>query len=167
MKKVLALMLALCMVFLMAACAGTTKTDSTTAPADNAETNTESTEKKTIAFLPPAMISPYYASCINGAKPQAEALGYELLVSAPDSESDYASQVQLVEDMIARGVDGIIICAINTDAIVTAVKKANEAGIPVVMFNVQDELADGRSTAMSPMTSVRAAQRSPITWPRS
>ena len=67
-------MLALCMVFLMAACAGTTKTDSTTAPADNAETNTESTEKKTIAFLPPAMISPYYASCINGAKPQAEAL---------------------------------------------------------------------------------------------
>ena len=86
MKKVLALMLALCMVFLMAACAGTTKTDSTTAPADNAETNTESTEKKTIAFLPPAMISPYYASCINGAKPQAEALGYELLVSAPDSE---------------------------------------------------------------------------------
>lgn len=30
MKKVLALMLALCMVFLMAACAGTTKTDSTT-----------------------------------------------------------------------------------------------------------------------------------------
>lgn len=144
MKKVLALMLALCMVFLMAACAGTTKTDSTTAPADNAETNTESTEKKTIAFLPPAMISPYYASCINGAKPQAEALGYELLVSAPDSESDYASQVQLVEDMIARGVDGIIICAINTDAIVTAVKKANEAGIPVVMFNVQDELADGK-----------------------
>ena len=50
MKKVLALMLALCMVFLMAACAGTTKTDSTTAPADNAETNTESTEKKTIAL---------------------------------------------------------------------------------------------------------------------
>lgn len=41
MKKVLALMLALCMVFLMAACAGTTKTDSTTAPADNAETNTK------------------------------------------------------------------------------------------------------------------------------
>ena len=90
------------------------------------------------------MISPYYASCINGAKPQAEALGYELLVSAPDSESDYASQVQLVEDMIARGVDGIIICAINTDAIVTAVKKANEAGIPIVMFNVQNELADGK-----------------------
>lgn len=99
--------------------------------------------EKTIAFLPPAMISPYYASCISGAEPVAEELGYELLVAAPNSESDYASQVQLVEDMITREVDGIIVCAINTDAIVTAVKKANEAGIPVVMFNVQNELADG------------------------
>ena len=133
MKKVLALMLALCMVFLMAACAGTTKTDSTTAPADNAETNTESTEKKTIAFLPPAMISPYYASCINGAKPQAEALGYELLVSAPDSESDYASQVQLVEDMIARGVDGIIICAINTDAIVIELIRGIAGSVGIIL----------------------------------
>ncbi len=100
-------------------------------------------EKKSIAFLPPAMISPYYASCISGAEPVAEELGYELLVTAPASESDYAGQIQLVEDMLARDVDGIIICAINTDAIVTAVKKANEAGVPVVMFNVQNELAEG------------------------
>ena len=100
-------------------------------------------ETKTIAFLPPAMTSPYYASCISGATPVAEELGYELLVSAPQSESDYAAQVQLVEDMLTRGVDGIILCAINTDAIVTAVKRANEAGVPVVMFNVQNELADG------------------------
>lgn len=100
-------------------------------------------EKKSIAFLPPAMISPYYATCIAGAEPVAEELGYELLVAAPPSESDYAGQIQLVEDMLARGVAGIIVCAINTDAIVTAVKKANEAGVPVVMFNVQNELAEG------------------------
>lgn len=101
----------------------------------------------TIAFLPPAMISPYYASCINGAKPVAEELGYELLVTAPESESDYAAQVQLMEDMVNRGVDGIVVCAINTDAIVTGVKAANAAGIPVVMFNVQNELADGEVAA--------------------
>ena len=102
---------------------------------------------ETIAFLPPAMISPYYASCIAGAQPKAEELGYEFLVTAPESESDYAAQVQLMEDMVNRGVDGIIVCAINTDAIVTGVKRANEAGIPVVMFNVQDELASGEVAA--------------------
>lgn len=101
----------------------------------------------TIAFLPPAMISPYYASCISGAKPVAEELGYELLVTAPESESDYAAQVQLMEDMVNRGVNGIVVCAINTDAIVTGVKAANAAGIPVVMFNVQNELADGEVAA--------------------
>lgn len=100
-------------------------------------------EKKTIAFLPPAMTSPYYASCIAGAEPVAKELGYDFKVAAPQTESDYAAQVQLVEDMITLGVDGIILCAINTDAIVTAVLKANAANIPVVMFNVQHELADG------------------------
>ena len=33
-------------------------------------------EKKSIAFLPPAMISPYYATCIAGAEPVAEELGF-------------------------------------------------------------------------------------------
>lgn len=167
MKKVLALMLALCMVFLMAACAGTTKTDSTTAPADNAETNTESTEKKTIAFLPPAMISPYYASCINGAKPQAEALGYELLVSAPDSESDYASQVQLVEDMIAAALTASSsVPSIPTPSSPLS-RRPTRPGSPSSCLTFRTSWPTARSTAMSPMTSVRAAQRSPITWPRS
>jgi ribose transport system substrate-binding protein len=46
--------------------------------------------------------------------------------------------------MITRGVKGVILCAINADAIVTAVKKCNSAGIPVVMFNTQDKLAGGK-----------------------
>ncbi|MEA5065449.1 MAG: hypothetical protein VB065_05295, partial [Eubacteriales bacterium] len=41
-----------------------------------------------IGFLPPAMTSPFYASCIEGAKPVAEAFGYELLIMAPPSEDD-------------------------------------------------------------------------------
>ena len=38
-----------------------------------------------LGFLPPAMTSPFYASCIEGATPVAEALGYELVVMAPES----------------------------------------------------------------------------------
>jgi ABC-type sugar transport system substrate-binding protein len=36
-----------------------------------------------IAFLPPAMTSPFYASCIEGAQPVAEAAGYTLTVMRP------------------------------------------------------------------------------------
>jgi ribose transport system substrate-binding protein len=46
------------------------------------------TKVKEIAFLPPAMISPYYASCIKGAEPVAKALGYKLVVASPEKESD-------------------------------------------------------------------------------
>ena len=103
--------------------------------------------KKTLAFCPPAMISPYYQSVIKGAQEAADKLGYNLITLAPDSESNYAAQVQIVEDQITKKVDGIILCAINTDAIVSAVRKANQANIPVVMFNTQNELTGGAQVA--------------------
>ncbi len=113
------------------------------APAAAAPAEPAPAAGKTFALVPPAMISPYYASVIKGAQAAAGSLGHELLILAPESESDYAAQVQIVEDMITQQVDGIILCAINADAIISAVKKANEANIPVVMFNTQNELAEG------------------------
>ena len=93
-----------------------------------------------LGFLPPAMTSPFYASCIEGATPVADALGYELVVMAPESEDDYAAQTSMMEDFITQGVKGIAVCGINLDALIPAIKKANEAGIPVVMFNTITEL---------------------------
>jgi len=108
-----------------------------------AETTTPASGTKTIALIPPAMISPYYASVIKGAQAMTDTLGYKLVIVAPQSESDYAAQVQIVEDEITQKVDGIILCAIDTDAIISAVKKANTANIPVVMFNTPNELSSG------------------------
>ena len=93
-----------------------------------------------LGFLPPAMTSPFYASCIEGATPVADALGYELVIMAPESEDDYATQTSMMEDFITQGVKGIAVCGINLDALIPAIKKANEAGIPVVMFNTITEL---------------------------
>ncbi|MDO4547556.1 MAG: sugar ABC transporter substrate-binding protein [Clostridia bacterium] len=102
-----------------------------------------------IGFLPPAMTSPFYAACIEGATPVAEAYGYDLLIMAPPSEDDYATQMSMMEDMITRGVAGIAVCGINLDALIPGIKKANEAGIPVVMFNTITEIADGEVYAYS------------------
>lgn len=93
-----------------------------------------------LGFLPPAMTSPFYASCIEGATPVADALGYELVIMAPESEDDYATQTSMMEDLITQGVKGIAVCGINLDALIPAIKKANEAGVPVVMFNTITEL---------------------------
>ena len=117
MKKVLAIVLAMLMVLSCSAMA-----------ADQ------------LGFLPPAMTSPFYASCIEGATPVATALGYELVVMAPEAEDDYATQTSMMEDMITQGVKGIAVCGINLDALIPAIKKANEAGVPVVMFNTITEI---------------------------
>ena len=117
MKKVLAIVLAMLMVLSCSALA-----------ADQ------------LGFLPPAMTSPFYAACIEGATPVATALGYELVIMAPEAEDDYATQTSMMEDMITQGVKGIAVCGINLDGLIPAIKKANEAGVPVVMFNTITEI---------------------------
>ncbi len=49
-----------------------------------------------------------------------------------DAQDSPEKQVSHVEDLIARKVDVIILNPVDSDAIVTAVMEANEAGIPVI-----------------------------------
>ena len=96
-----------------------------------------------IAIVPPGMVSPFYSGIISGAKPAAGKLGYKFVVVAPERESDFAGQAKIVEDMVENGVSGIALCAINIEAIASSVKKANEAKIPVVVFNSLTDLPSG------------------------
>jgi ribose transport system substrate-binding protein len=96
-----------------------------------------------IAFVPPGMVSPFYAGVISGAKPQATKMGYKFVIVAPERESDFAGQAKIVEDMVENKVSGIALCAINIEAIASSVKKANEARIPVVIFNSLSDLPSG------------------------
>ena len=56
-------------------------------------------------------------------------------VVAAEKESDYFGQVSVVEQELQKGVAAIAINPIDANAIVTAVKKANESNIPVFFEN--------------------------------
>lgn len=58
-------------------------------------------------------------------KDHEEVNAYQVGPQTPDP----ASQVALINDLIAKGVDAIIVVPIDPEAIVPAFKKANEAGI--------------------------------------
>ncbi len=161
MKKTIAMILTmLTIVGLMAGCSAgngaeaptqesakseATKAEETTKASESAEAEkpANSGEKLELALVPPAMESPFYAAVIEGARPKAEELGYDLTVLSPEKNDDAAGQVKIVEDLVQRGVGGIAVCAHDDKAIVTAVKKANEAGIPIVIFNSLTDLPDG------------------------
>lgn len=142
-KSVLILGLVLVLVLGLMACSNSATTGKTS------ETTAAVADMGEIAFIPPAMESPFYAATIEGAKPAAEKLGYKLLVLSPEKPDDYAGQVKIIEDMVQKKVKGIAICAHDDKAIVTAVLKANEANIPIVIFNSLTDLPGGKVYAYS------------------
>ena len=75
------------------------------------------------------MSVPYYKSMVDAASNAAKEQGMEFTYI--DAQDDINKQVSDVEDLIAKGVDIILIDAKDPVAIVPAVKEAKEAGIPV------------------------------------
>ena len=100
-------------------------------------------ETKEIAMISPALTSTFYKATNAGATEMAAEYGWKLYKLAPARETDFQKQVSMVEDMITREVDAIALCAINDKAVVSAVKKANEAGIPIFVFNSLTEFPEG------------------------
>lgn len=52
-----------------------------------------------------------------------------------DAGGDVARQIAQVEDLIQQGVDSIIIWPTNGEAVIPAVRKAHQEGIPVIVTN--------------------------------
>lgn len=54
-----------------------------------------------------------------------------------DSRLDVAQQISGIENLISQGVNGIVVNAVDSDAVVPAILAANDAGIPVVTLDVE------------------------------
>lgn len=66
----------------------------------------------------------------QGIQDEAERLGVKVTVL--DGQSNSQVQLGQIEDSLAKKVDAIILAPANSDELVPGVKKANEAGIPVI-----------------------------------
>lgn len=89
------------------------------------------------------MASEYWIAMAKGIEDKAAELGVEVTILAASSESDMAGQLQILEDMLAGGYDGIGVAPISDTNLINGVAKACEMGIPVVDLDQQfnsDEL---------------------------
>jgi ribose transport system substrate-binding protein len=73
--------------------------------------------------------NPFFVTLRDGAQAAADDLGVTLVVV--DSQDDPATEAANIEDLIAQGVDAILINPTDSDAIVPSIEAANAAGIPV------------------------------------
>lgn len=97
------------------------------------EAKPEEPEKIIIGYSMPQQIDEFQINLTEGLKDEAKELGIELVLV--DSQNSPEKQTADMEDLIAQGVDLILVAPMDADAIVPSVEKANEAGIPVVTID--------------------------------
>jgi ribose transport system substrate-binding protein len=64
-----------------------------------------------------------------------QALNVEVLWNGPATETEYSRQIQIVDSMIARHVDGLAISAQDRTALDSSLDRAAREGIPVTVFD--------------------------------
>lgn len=74
--------------------------------------------------------NPFFVNVKKGIDNEAKANGSK--VETFDAQNDSSKQNNQISDLITKKVDVIIVNPVDSDAIVPSVKKANQAGIPVI-----------------------------------
>jgi ribose transport system substrate-binding protein len=93
-------------------------------------------DKMVFALVPKAMNNPFFDLARDGCKKaEADSNGaYECLYIGPGEHTE-AEQVQIVQDLITRKVDGIAVSPSNAAAMAGALKAAKAAGIPTLTWD--------------------------------
>jgi ABC-type sugar transport system substrate-binding protein len=88
---------------------------------------------KKIAFLQTLATHPYVAATTKSFRARAEALGMEVVFFT--SMLDAALQAQQIDDAIARKFDLAVVVPTSEQAVIPALVRAKQAGVPVVIVN--------------------------------
>jgi ribose transport system substrate-binding protein len=95
-----------------------------------------------VALVMKSLANEFFVTMADGATAHQAASGgaYTLIVNGIRNESDLSQQVALVEQMMAQGVDAIVIAPADSRALVPVLAKAQQQKIVVV--NIDNKLDD-------------------------
>lgn len=90
-----------------------------------------------IAVIVKTANSNFWQNVRSGAEAGGKTLGdkYQITFQGPEAETQVAEQVNMVDNAVNRKVAGIVLSPSDPDALVPAIKKAWENGIPVVLID--------------------------------
>jgi len=91
--------------------------------------------KKTIAVIPKGVSHHFWQSVKAGADAAGKDLNVDIIWKGAAQETDIAGQINIVEDMINRRVDGIVLAPSHGDSLVPMVERAQNQNIPVTIFD--------------------------------
>jgi ribose transport system substrate-binding protein len=91
--------------------------------------------QKTVAVIPKGTSHIFWLTVQAGAVAAGKQFHLNIEWNGPAQETEYARQIQIVDSMIARRVDGIVLAAADRKSLVQPVDRAMAAGIPVTIFD--------------------------------
>ncbi|MDN5342753.1 MAG: ribose transport system substrate-binding protein [Oceanotoga sp.] len=90
-------------------------------------------KSRTIALSVSSMNNGFFVGLEKGVRDRAEELQINYVLA--NANGSVMKQLSDIEDLITQNVDALIVNALDGDAIIPAVKKANKAGIPILFLD--------------------------------
>lgn len=142
MKRLLALALVIVMaVSLLTACGTAKKAEESTGQSSQQASDQQKpaeSKKWKIATVVKDASNPWFVRMEQGVKKFASDTGLEAFMKGP-SKADAALQVQVIEDLIAQGVDALCVVPVSPEALEPVLKKAMDKGIVVVTHEASNQ----------------------------
>ena len=91
-------------------------------------------KQKTFAIIPKSISISFYNDVEKGCKEEGAKLGVNVIYTGPDT-ADAAKQVQVLQDLVSRGVDGFAVAPMDADSVVGVIDAALKKGIKVITFD--------------------------------
>ena len=91
--------------------------------------------KKVIAVVPKGNVTEFWQSVHAGAVKAARENGVEVAWNGTASETDFNGQLQIIESMINRHVDAIVLAPIDRTSMIGVVERSTAQGIPVFIID--------------------------------
>ncbi len=99
--------------------------------------------RPTFALVPKAINNPFFNQARDGCMDAAKRLGVVCEYTGPE-RTEIAPQIQVLEGLVSRKVDGMSISPVDAKSVVPVIQKAMGSGIPVITFDSDAAPESGR-----------------------
>lgn len=94
----------------------------------------------TVGLVVKTLNNTFFNDMEDGAREMADSLRLNLIVQAAERETDVEKQVQIVENLIQRRVDAILLTPSGSSQVIPVILKANEANIPILNLDTRIDM---------------------------
>lgn len=135
--------LSLALVCVLAGCKKNSSSTPSEPPGATPSAPAQKTGKPKVALVMKSLANEFFKTMEDGARrhQQQRAGEYDLLANGIKDEQDAAKQIDLIDQMVAQGVNALVLAPADSKALVSAAKRALDAGVVVV--NIDNKLDAG------------------------